>query len=78
MRHLKTFSTLAVAVLLATVIGFAFEVKAANAFDRLNSVNDDIMVTVMRDGGIHQIARKDIVVGETGISAGQIKIIEIK
>lgn len=53
-----------VAVLLATVIGFAFEVKAANAFDRLNSVNDDIMVTVRRDGGIHQIVRKDVVVGD--------------
>ena len=53
-----------VAVLLATVIGFAFEVKAANAFDRLNTVNDDIMVTVLRDGGIHQVPRKDIVVGD--------------
>ena len=53
-----------IAVLLATVIGFAFEVKAANAFDRLNTVNDDIPVTVKRDGGIHQIARKDIVVGD--------------
>lgn len=53
-----------IAVLLATVIGFAFEVKAANAFDRLNTVNDDIPVTVMRDGGIHQVARKDIVVGD--------------
>lgn len=53
-----------VAVLLATVIGFAFEVKAANAFDRLNTVNDDIPVTVKRDGGVHQVARKDIVVGD--------------
>ena len=53
-----------IAVLLATVIGFAFEVKAANAFDRLNTVNDDIPVTVKRDGGVHQVARKDIVVGD--------------
>jgi Ca2+-transporting ATPase len=37
-----------IAVLLATVIGFAFEVKAANAFDRLNTVNDDIPVTVRK------------------------------
>ncbi|MBQ8450318.1 MAG: calcium-translocating P-type ATPase, PMCA-type [Bacteroidaceae bacterium] len=53
-----------VAVLLATVIGFAFEVKAANAFDRLNTVNDDFPVTVKRDGGVHQVPRKDIVVGD--------------
>lgn len=56
-----------IAILLATVIGFAFEVKAANEFDRLNTVNDDIPVTVMRDGGIHQVARKDIVVGDVVI-----------
>ncbi len=53
-----------IAILLATLIGFAFEVKAANAFDRLNTVNDDIPVTVLRDGGIHQVTRKDIVVGD--------------
>ncbi len=53
-----------VAILLATLIGFAFEVKAAKAFDRLNTVNDDVPVTVMRDGKVQQIARKDVVVDD--------------
>ena len=53
-----------VAVLLATLIGFIFEVKAAKEFDRLSLVNDDAEVTVMRDGAVHQIARKDVVVGD--------------
>lgn len=53
-----------VAVLLATLIGFYFEVKAANAFDKLNTVNDDVAVTVLRDGGIHEIPRKEVVVDD--------------
>lgn len=53
-----------VAVLLATLIGFIFEVKAAKEFDRLSLVNDDVEVTVVRDGGVHQVPRKDIVVGD--------------
>lgn len=53
-----------VAVLLATIIGFAFEVKAAKAFDRLNTVNDDVPVTVIRNGGVHQITRREVVVGD--------------
>lgn len=53
-----------VAILLATLIGFAFEVKAAKAFDRLNTVNDDVPVTVIRDGKVQQIARKDVVVDD--------------
>lgn len=53
-----------VAILLATLIGFAFEVKAAKAFDRLNTVNDDVLVTVIRDGKVQQIARKDVVVDD--------------
>lgn len=53
-----------VAVLLATGIGFAFEVKAANAFDKLNSVNDETNVTVLRDGTVRQILRKDVVVDD--------------
>ncbi|MBR3884055.1 MAG: calcium-translocating P-type ATPase, PMCA-type [Bacteroidaceae bacterium] len=53
-----------VAILLATLIGFAFEVKAAKAFDRLNIVNDDVPVTVIRDGKVQQIARKDVVVDD--------------
>lgn len=52
------------AILLASTIGFVFEVKAAKAFEVLNTVNDDILVTVERDGRIQQVSRKDIVVGD--------------
>ncbi len=52
------------AILLATTIGFFFEVKAARAFEILNTVNDDIMVTVIRNGKVQEVPRKDIVVGD--------------
>ena len=52
------------AIVLASTIGFVFEVKAARAFEVLNTVNDDIMVTVMRNGKIQEVPRKDIVVGD--------------
>ena len=52
------------AILLASTIGFFFEVKAARAFDVLNTVNDDVMVTVERDGKVQQVSRRDIVVGD--------------
>lgn len=53
-----------IAVLLASCVGFFFEVKANKAFDVLNTVNDDILVKVIRDGNIRQIIRKEIVVGD--------------
>lgn len=52
------------AIMLASTIGFYFEVKAARAFDVLNTVNDDVMVTVMRDGKVQEVSRKEIVVGD--------------
>lgn len=52
------------AILLASSIGFLFEVKAARAFEVLNTVNDDVMVTVVRDGRIVEVPRRDIVVGD--------------
>lgn len=52
------------AIILASTIGFFFEVKANKAFDVLNTVNDDVQVTVVRDGTVKQIARKDVVVGD--------------
>ncbi|MBO7230270.1 MAG: calcium-translocating P-type ATPase, PMCA-type [Bacteroidaceae bacterium] len=52
------------AIVLATTIGFFFEVKAARAFEILNTVNDDIMVTVMRNGKVQEVPRKEIVVGD--------------
>lgn len=52
------------AIFLASTIGFVFEVKAARAFEVLNTVNDDVMVTVERDGKVQQVSRKDVVVGD--------------
>lgn len=52
------------AIMLASCVGFFFEVKANRAFDVLNTVNDDILVTVIRDGRITEVPRKDIVVGD--------------
>lgn len=52
------------AIMLASTIGFIFEVKAARAFDVLNKVNNDIPVTVIRGGRITETTRADIVVGD--------------
>lgn len=52
------------AIILASGVGFFFEVKANKAFDVLNTVNDDIEVKVIRNGNICQITRKDVVVGD--------------
>ena len=52
------------AILLASMTGFIFEVKANRAFDVLNTVNDDVPVTVIRDGKIQEITRKEVVVGD--------------
>ncbi|MBE6303969.1 MAG: calcium-translocating P-type ATPase, PMCA-type [Bacteroidales bacterium] len=52
------------AIVLASTIGFIFEVKAARAFEVLNTVNDDVQVTVMREGKVQQVSRKEIVVGD--------------
>ena len=52
------------AIMLASTIGFIFEAKANKAFDVLNTVNDDVLVTVVRDGTVRQIPRKDVVVGD--------------
>ena len=53
-----------VAILLATGIGFWFEVKANRAFDVLNQINDDDPVQVVRDGQVTEVPKKDIVVGD--------------
>ncbi|MDR2556382.1 MAG: HAD-IC family P-type ATPase, partial [Bacteroidales bacterium] len=52
------------AILLATVIGFLFELNAEKKFDALNQINDDTQVKVVRDGKVHQIAKWEIVVGD--------------
>ena len=53
-----------VAILLATCVGFAFEVSANKKFDILNQANDEEMVKVIRDGNVTLVERKDIVVGD--------------
>lgn len=52
------------AIMLASCVGFFFEVKANRAFEVLNTVNDDILVKVIREGHICQIPRKEVVVGD--------------
>lgn len=53
-----------IAVLLATTVGFFFEVSANRKFDVLNQVNDDLPVDVLREGGITQISKREVVVGD--------------
>lgn len=53
-----------IAVMLATGVGFAFERSANKKFDLLNKAKDEEKVTVLRDGLITQIERKDVVVGD--------------
>ncbi|MDR0680952.1 MAG: calcium-translocating P-type ATPase, PMCA-type, partial [Dysgonamonadaceae bacterium] len=53
-----------IAVLLATVVGFFFELSANKKFEVLNKVNDDTLVKVIRNGNICQIPKKEIVVGD--------------
>ena len=52
------------AVLLATVVGFFFELSANKKFEVLNKVNDDTQVKVIRNGNICQVPKKDVVVGD--------------
>ncbi len=53
------------AIFLATGVSFWFEMDANKKFDVLNQVNDEDMITVMRNGNIRQVPKKDIVVGDT-------------
>ena len=52
------------AIILATCVGFWFEWDAQRRFRRLNQVNDDIPVKVMREGTIREIPRREVVVGD--------------
>lgn len=56
-----------VAILLATGIGFIFELKADKEFTILNKVNDDEAIEVIRNGNATSIPKKDIVVGDVVI-----------
>lgn len=52
------------AIFLATGVGFWFEMDASKKFDLLNQVNDDVLIKTLRNGNIHEIPRKEIVVGD--------------
>ncbi len=52
------------AIILATCVGFWFEWDARRRFKRLNKVNDDIPVKVLRSGAMCSIPRRDVVVGD--------------
>ena len=52
------------AVVMATMIGFWLEVSADRKFEVLNKVNDDLLVKVIRDGGVRQIPHREVVVGD--------------
>jgi Ca2+-transporting ATPase len=53
-----------IAVLLATVVGFCFEMSANKKFEALNQINEDTLVKVIRNGNICQISRKEVVVDD--------------
>ena len=52
------------AIFLATGVGFWFEMDANKKFELLNQVNDDIHIKVLRNGNIHEIPKREIVVGD--------------
>ena len=52
------------AIFLATGIGFYFEYDANKKFDLLNAVGEETPVTVIRNGKVKEIPRKEIVVGD--------------
>lgn len=55
------------AIVLATSIGFWFEMDAARKFNVLTALGEESPVKVMRDGKVVEIPRKDVVVGDVVI-----------
>ena len=53
-----------IAIMLATCVGFVFELSANKKFDILNQVNDEETVKVIRDGNVTLVQRREIVVGD--------------
>lgn len=52
------------AVILATTVGFYFECDASRKFDLLTQLDDELLVKVLRDGHLMEIACCDVVVGD--------------
>lgn len=55
---------IAIAIVLATGVSTWFVNDANKKFDLLNQVNDDTLVRVIRNGGITEVPKKEIVVGD--------------
>ena len=55
------------AIVLATTIGFWFEMDAAKKFNVLTALGEESPVKVRRNGKVIEIARKDVVVGDVVI-----------
>lgn len=53
-----------IAIFLATGVGFWFEVDASRKFDMLNTIGDQTLVRVMRDGKVVEVGKSDIVKGD--------------
>ncbi len=52
------------AIFLATGIGFYFEYDANRKFDLLNAVGEETPVSVLREGKVREIPRKEVVTGD--------------
>lgn len=53
-----------VAILLASGLAFYFELQADKEFTILNQVHDDELVTLIRNGNVTQVPRREVVVGD--------------
>lgn len=53
-----------IAIFLATGVGFWFEVDANRKFDLLNTIGDQTLVRVVRDGRVVEVEKNDIVKGD--------------
>jgi Ca2+-transporting ATPase len=53
-----------IAILLATTLAFVNEYRARREFDVLNQMNDEVPISVIRDGNYMTVPRKDLVVGD--------------
>jgi Ca2+-transporting ATPase len=53
-----------VAILLATSLAFANELRASRELDVLSRVDDDVPVQVLREGAYGTVPRRDVVVGD--------------
>lgn len=55
---------IAIAVLLATSVGYILERQNEKTFRSLNEVNDDTPVKVIRDSNVQEVPRREVVVGD--------------